>query len=365
MLVAREKLVPILKNEVTWGCAIVGCCAVSLLIIWVVNRPVEWQIYKDPVHEQALLALIAGIFTIVATGMSLVQILRHFLHKTHHQSQKRIMRILAMVPLYALTSWISILFSISAVYMEFIKSCFEAYIIYSFLLLLTKYLGGHRGVEQVIVAQERIHLPLPFCCFKPRPHIRWVWYFKFGLLQYTWINPLCSAVAVVLNLAEVYGNGHWDFQRGFPYIILIINISQTIALYSLVAFYENTKEQLKPFSPLPKFIVIKLIVFFIFWQTVLMSGLAALNILRNTSCEPSTNAHCNGSTTGFTVEEEKILLENILICVEMFFFSIAHHWIFSWEPYADGSFKKLLETRYRTMNHNQEDDQRDSMFTWC
>lgn len=360
----RKTFLAIAKNEVTWGIFVIVSCAIALLIIWLSNHPVEWQKYKDPVHEKALLAIIGGIFAVVASAMSFVQIIRHFRHKTHHQSQKRIMRILAMVPLYAVTSWVSLLFFVSAVYMEFIKSCFEAYIIYSFLLLLTKYLGGHRGVEQVVAAQEKIHLPFPFCCIKPAPHVKWVWYCKIGLLQYTWINPLCSAVAVILNLAEVYDSGKWNFNFGFPYIIIIINISQTIALYSLVAFYENTKEPLKPFRPLPKFIVIKLIVFFIFWQTVLMSGLAFLNILRNTGCDPTSNVHCNGSTTGFTVEEGRILLENILVCVEMFFFAIAHHWIFSWKQYADGSFKKLMESRYRAMNNNREDNQPDSFIRW-
>ncbi|CAF1078819.1 unnamed protein product [Rotaria sordida] len=360
----RKTCISILKNEVTWGIVVIICCAISLLIIWLVNHPVEWQKYKDPVHEQSLLAIIGGIFALVATGMSFVQILQHFRYKTHHQSQKRIMRILTLVPLYAITSWISILFCISAIYMDFIKSCFEAYIIYNFLLLLTKYLGGHRGVEQVIIAQEKIHLPFPFCCLKLRPHIKWVWYFKFGLLQYTWINPICSAIAVVLNLADIYDNGKWNFKHSYPYIIIIINISQTLALYSLVAFYDNTKEPLKPFKPLAKFIVIKLIVFFIFWQSVFMSGLVALKILRNVTCDPMINNYCNGSTTGFTVEEKRILLENILICVEMVFFSIANHWIFSWKQYADGSFKRLMESRYRAMNNNEEDNQSDSFITW-
>lgn len=360
----KSKCLAIVKNEVTWGvCAILGCVLV-LLIVWLSNEPIPWQEYKDPVHEQALIAVIGGIFALVATGMSFTQIVQHFMHKTHHQSQKRIMRILAMVPLYAITSWISLLYFISAIYMEFIKSCFEAYIIYCFLLLLTKYLGGHRGVEELILTKESIELPFPFCGMKPRPHMRWVWYFKFGLLQYTWINPICSAIAVILNLAEVYENGVWDFHRGYSYITIIINVSQTIALYVLVAFYENAKDALRPFKPLPKFIVIKLIVFFIFWQTVMMSGLAAIGVLRNTTCDPTTNKHCKGSTTGFTVEEEKILLANILVCVEMVFFSIAHHWIFSWRQYADGSFKRIMESRYREMNDNREDTESENAVTW-
>ncbi|CAF0942946.1 unnamed protein product [Didymodactylos carnosus] len=359
-----QKFLSIIKNEVTWGVFVLLWCAIALIIIWAANTPVKWQQYKDPVHEQGLIAIIGGIFAIVASGMSIVQMIQHFVHKTHRPSQKRVIRIIAMVPVYAMTSWLSLIFFPSAIYMNFVQSCFEAYVIYCFLLLLTKYLGGHRGVEEVIMQKETIKLTFPFgYCYKPVPHIRWVWYFKFGLLQYSWINPLCSGIAVVLNLAGLYADGQWKFNRGYPYITFIINVSQSLALYCLVTFYENTNMELKPFKPLPKFIVIKLIVFFIFWQSVLMSGLAFLKVLRNTTCDSATNAYCKNSTVGFTVEQEKILLENILICVEMVFFSIAHHWIFSWRPYADGTFKELMESRYRNMN-NKDDAEVDGPSTW-
>jgi hypothetical protein len=360
----RKRLLSIIKNEVTWGIFVILCCALALIIVWASNSPVNWQKYKDPVHEQGLVSIIGGIFALVASGMSFVQIAQHFFHKTHHQSQKRIMRILAMVPLYAITSWISLLYFISAVYMDFIKSCFEAYIIYSFLLLLTKYLGGHRGVTEVILTREYIKLPLPFCRIKPKPHIKWVWYYKIIVLQYTWVNPLCAAIGVILNLANVYDNGQWIFNAGYPYITIIINFSQILALYGLIAFYENAKEALRPFKPLPKFIAIKLIVFFIFWQAVLMTGLAKLGVLRNTLCDPKADDSCNGSTTGFTVDDEKILLANILVCIEMVLFAIAHHWVFSWKHYADGTFKRIMESRYREMNENKEDSQPDSFITW-
>ena len=44
----------------------------------------------------------------------------------------------------------------------------------------------------------------------------------------------------------------------------------------------------------------------------------------------------------------------------MFGFSIAHHWIFDWRQYADGSFKEIMETRYHQLNDNQEDTELDN-----
>ncbi|CAF3541314.1 unnamed protein product [Rotaria sp. Silwood1] len=359
-LTPREKLLSIVTNEITWGIFVICVCAIALIILWATNHPIEWKKYKDPVHEQGFICIISGIFAFVSIIMSLVQIIQHFVHKSNKAAQKRIMRILAMVPIYAITSWISLLFFESAIYVEFIQACYEAYIIYCFLILLTKYLGGHRGVEEAITRKENIHLAFPFgYCFKPLPNVKWVWYFKVGLLQYSWITPICLGIAIVLNLANVYGNGLWKVNRGYPYITIIINISQALALYSLITFYSNLKDELKPFQPLAKFIAIKLLVFFIFWQSVVMSVLAALNVLQSTLCDPQVNAYCHGSTTGFTVEQEKILLSNGLICVEMFFFSIAHHWIFGWEQYATNEeLQKLIESRSPQMtNNNNEIDE--------
>ncbi|CAF3558664.1 unnamed protein product [Rotaria sp. Silwood1] len=355
----RKKILSVVKNEITWGIFIILACAIALIIVWTVNKPIEWQKYEDPVHEQELMSIIGGIFAIVATLMSLTQIMQHFVHQSHKASQKRIIRILCMVPVYALTSWLSLLFLQAAIYVEFIQQCYEAYVMYCFLLLLTKYLGGHQGVEETFANKETIHMAfrLGYCC-KPKPNPKWIWYFKIGLLQYSWITPICSGIAVVLNLANVYSNGLWKFNQGYPYITIIITISQTLALYFLITFYSNMKDELKPFQPLAKFITIKLLVFFIFWQSVLMSGLAAAGVLRNTRCDSQVNVYCHGSTTGFTVEQEKTLLENILICVEMFFFSIAHHWIFSWRPYANGTFTNIIESRsIQIINKNNEIDE--------
>ncbi|CAF2026664.1 unnamed protein product [Rotaria magnacalcarata] len=214
-------------------------------------------------------------------------------------SSTTIIRILAIVPIYAMTSWLSLIFFEAAIYMEFVQACYEAYVIYCFLILLTKYLGGHRGVEEAIMLKETVRLvfPLGFC--RLTPNKAWVWYFKVGIIQYSWITPLCAGIAVVLNLTGLYSNGQWSFNRGYPYITIIINIIQILALYTLVTFYINVKDELRPFKPLPKFIAIKLIVFFIFWQSVLMSGLAAVGVLRNTQYDSITDTGCNGSTTAY------------------------------------------------------------------
>lgn len=57
----------------------------------------------------------------------------------------------------------------------------------------------------------------------------------------------------------------------YPYITLVLNFSQTWALYCLIQFYAQTHEELKSINPLAKFICFKSIVFATWWQGVVIS----------------------------------------------------------------------------------------------
>lgn len=52
---------------------------------------------------------------------------------------------------------------------------------------------------------------------------------------------------------------------------IILNLSFYVAMYSLVIFYHVFAKELKPHNPLAKFICIKGIVFFSFWQVQIVS----------------------------------------------------------------------------------------------
>lgn len=65
-----------------------------------------------------------------------------------------------------------------------------------------------------------------------------------------------------------------------------------------------------PFSPVPKFLCIKAVLFMTFWQSVMIAGLVHFNLI-----------HEIGTYTTTSVSRG---LQNLLICFEMFIAAIAH-----------------------------------------
>lgn len=57
-----------------------------------------------------------------------------------------------------------------------------------------------------------------------------------------------------------------SFNRGYLYQTIVYNFSISLALYALVLFYNATRDLLKPYDPVLKFVVVKFIIFMSFWQ---------------------------------------------------------------------------------------------------
>lgn len=65
----------------------------------------------------------------------------------------------------------------------------------------------------------------------------------------------------------MYHDGEYKFDKGYLWLSFVNNMSVTISLYSLVLFYMATEEKLAPYNPFYKFMTVKAVLFFSFWQT--------------------------------------------------------------------------------------------------
>lgn len=85
---------------------------------------------------------------------------------------------------------------------------------------------------------------------------------KYWTWQFVVIRPVCSFLMITLQLLGLYPSWvSWTFT-------IILNISVSLALYSLVVFYHVFAKELEPHKPLTKFLCVKGIVFFCFWQVI-------------------------------------------------------------------------------------------------
>ena len=122
-------------------------------------------------------------------------------------------------------------------------------------------------------------------------------------MQYVIIRPLTSVIAIVTEALGVYQEGNWSFSYSFVYCAIINNISFTISLYALFAFYIGVKDVLRPWSPILKFASVKIAIFFTFWQSILFALLLGVNAIP--------------AFWILTPLEYSIVIQNCIICLEM------------------------------------------------
>lgn len=271
--------------------------------------------------------IIAGIFTVATVVLSGWQIWTHLLYNPIPNIRKFIIRILLMVPIYACTSFLA-LFGGQNLLFETVRDCYEAFVLYSFYGFLVEYLGGKAVLANTLRAKDPNlgHHSTPCCCLKP-----WSMGNKFlhmasiGILQYIPIKVLMSILTIVTSLGQIYGDGEFFNARvAYPYICLIMNVSQCYALYCLVLFFLGTRDELAPVKPLPKFLAIKAIIFFTYWQSIMISVLEVLDVI---SADWDIGCDAQGQAC-WSAARIASGLNDFIICNEMLVFAIAHHFVF-------------------------------------
>ncbi|KAL3912763.1 MAG: hypothetical protein SGILL_006757 [Bacillariaceae sp.] len=312
---------------------------------------------------------LAGTFTLLSCLISMWHMGSHLRRMNEPAIQRKILAILWMCPIYAVTSWLSLVFPTSAGYLAILKDGYEAYIIYQFLSFCIAVLGkGDRNKVIDLLSKQVDHLTPPFrlfpCCCKPDYEddrvlanailtqcqaftMQFVFWRPVTVGQHileTRNSPFyfvaCSHAAVcflisktianfLLNKYEYYGlgdNAH-DYRAPQFYVTLIQNLSIFIAFAGLLKFYHAVDKDLEWCRPFAKFLCIKGVVFMTFWQ-----GLA-LTILAET-----TDVGGGGDADDWAEKSQ-----NFLICLEMLLFSIAHFYCFpvdEWQPGYQANFQK-------------------------
>jgi len=312
---------------------------------------------------------LAGTFTILGCLISLFHLTDHHRHYHKPKVQNRVMAVLWMVPIYGITSWLSLVFPALEWLFGFLRDGYEAYVVYTFVGLLIAVLEDGRGHEYLVerlaahveeehqaLEKERggtgaseglegsgqvaMHIVPPCCCCYSNDNpisvaAAWLNQCQIMAMQFVVMKPLLTIIPII----SLYGFGYdfksvpvltdgplfLNFHSPRLYILIAQNVSVALAFYGLMCFYHGTEKELEWCNPWPKFLCIKGVVFATFWQSV------AITIM---------------SIMGLVDERTGMQIQNLLICIEMLLASLLHYYIFPHREWAENykQNKQKLQT---------------------
>jgi len=82
------------------------------------------------------------------------EIILHLMHYYMPNVQKFVVRILWMVPLYSMQSWLSLRFHESSLYIESLRDLYESYVLASFLYYIVELLGGEENIKMILSRKD-------------------------------------------------------------------------------------------------------------------------------------------------------------------------------------------------------------------
>ena len=309
----------------SWIRFVVVVVYIVLLVIALPLCVYELERKGAPDHVQAW--FVGGLFVMMALPISFMGILQHIINYTTPHLQRHVIRILWMVPIYALNAWFALRFPSAAIYLDTMRECYEAYVIYNFMAYLMAFLNHeYPHLDIQVEGKPPVHHLFPLCYLPPsKNYMKFIQRCKHGVLQYTVVRPLMTVIALISEMCGKYEEGDFNFTTAWSYIVVINNLSQILAMYCLVLFYKAFKEELQPLKPVPKFLCVKAVVFLSFWQALFIAVLAKVGAIPE-----------NGTWVFYKdIKEVSTGLQDFMICIEMFLASLAHYWSFSHKPFVN------------------------------
>lgn len=339
----------------------------------------SYELFVKGINPHQIAWFSAGAFVLLGFPISMYGIVSHLANYNQPQIQVYVVRILWMVPIYSIESWLAMRFHKQAIYIETLRDLYESYVLYSFLQFLIQVLGGEQAL--ILMLKDKsptrgVHMWGFEYCLKPwlmgqpvrktlfhhddllpagggiggggghassgasravkRVHWKSPFFIKckFGVLQYVLLKFLCAVLVLILEYYGVYKEGDFSPRGGYLYICIITNTSQCWALYCLIFFYYATKTELAAIRPVGKFLSVKALVFFTWWQSVFISVLYQFDMIPHYQYED------------WTPEDVAKAFQDYLICIEMFLAAVVHTIVFPHTEYTP----QAVEARRRALN---------------
>lgn len=243
-----------------------------------------------------------------------------------------------MVPVYAIASLCQIIWYTHAVYIEVIATCYEAFALAAFFALVCHYVAPDVHHQKVFFREMSPIKPWIFplnlfakcCCGQrgpwrtPKSGLTWFNICWISVYQYCFFRIVATVIAVATESIEKYCESSNSPVFAHIWVSAINMVAVTIAMVCIVQVYVQLREPLADQKLFTKILAIKLVVFLVLWQTVLISV-------------GTSNLHVIKPTATVSYPDIKVGIPNLLVCIEMACFAIFHFWAFDYRPYRENA----------------------------
>ncbi|WRT66011.1 uncharacterized protein IL334_002962 [Kwoniella shivajii] len=268
---------------------------------------------------------VAGGCAALTTLITLFNLTMHAIRYQHPPAQRQVMRVLLMPAVYSIVSFFSYRYYREYEYYILAETAYEAITLSAFLMLLMELVTmgtTDQDIKTALAEKDKKKFPFPFNFWRFRASKPYFWHaLSFSVMQYVILRPLISVIGIICLYYGVLCPDEYSIHYAEVYLDAVDFVSISIALYGLIIFYVLCKGELKGRKPLSKFLAIKLIVFFTFYQSFLFSILQSHGVIKGTALWTATNVSDG--------------LSALCTCVEMVFFSIYMGWAYNWTDYTD------------------------------
>lgn len=313
---------------------------------------------------------LAAVSVAIACIASFALIYRHLRYNKHPVLRTLTIRILLMVPIYAVQAFFGLVlhvkYQLTSELLTTFREVYEAIVIFSVLQFLLVCIGGHRAVmhrlpdEATIAPDEeqpepsQLEMPeaetadsvrqseaslgkvkhaWPMHRLKPWGSTRGMtkWCIR-GTLPYVVVSVVCAIINLSVWLcywSEDSLEGESLVMKATSWALLVAGCLAIAALYDLV---HGLTARLQGLSPWSKLIAVKLVVFFTFYQGMIIEGLLNYTHLFHAFVDEE-----NGWSNAEQISKG---VNNFFLCIEMTAAAIAHFYAFPPEDY-----KQVLASR--------------------
>lgn len=247
-----------------------------------------------------------GVFcSIVSCFISFIDLREHLSRFDYPKIQVLTMRVLMMIPVFAILTALSLLYPKSRFVFTTLRDTYESFILYMFFMLMIAYCGGEGQLLRSLKRKRYKGVHLFPMCWLPTYDLDTDFYLrcKRWVLQCALIKPVTSFIAMVGTPLGIYQEGNLGLDNVYTYTSILLNFSLTWALYYLVLFEVEVEKELHYAQTFLKFLCVKSIIFFSYWQSISVTVLVFFHVFY----------------LGEGEEKERIsaLLQDLLMCYEL------------------------------------------------